>query len=460
VVNFRAGQWNAISVLLDANKMTSKVNTANAGSGATLDEAQSVGPMALYVAPGSGPIRFRSVAYKDIGRQRVPAEQLSANFRMKKLDDFDYAWDTAVADINRDGVNDIVAGPYYYLGPNFTERREIYLANTFAPGNQFADNMITFADDYTGDGWPDVLATELRQLVIYVNPQKVARRWERHVVAPGVTSEIVVTADLDKDNFPELIFVQDGRVSFAKAKRGSPTTPWPVFYVSDAGMGGIHGLGVGDVNGDGRIDILNNKGWWEQPASGLTAKWTFHDTPFNDPSREPSSGGGEMAVADVNGDGLNDVVTSINAHGYGLGWFQQKRIGSAISFDYRPIMGDNTNVNPGDLAISELHAGAIAVDMNRDGVIDIVTGKRRWAHLDSNLDADPNGPSYLVWYKGVRDAKAPGGVRFTPEVIHNRSGVGSALTVTDVDKDGAVDVVTSTVHGTFVFFNRLGRTRK
>lgn len=461
ILNFRPGQWNEINVLIDANKMTSKVNGANGGSGSTFDEAQSAGSVALYLAPGSGSIRFKTTSYKDVGHQRVPLERISPNFRMQKLDDFDYAWDSAVADVTHDGVNDIIAGPYYYVGPKFVERREIYLANTFAPGNQFADNMITFAGDYTGDGWPDVLATELRQLVLYVNPQNAARRWQRHVIAPGITSEIVLSADLDKDGTPELIFVQEGKIAFAKAKRSDSTTPWPVFFVSDAGMGGIHGLGVGDINGDGRPDILNNKGWWEHPAAGLTAKWVFHDTPFNDPSREPSGGGGEMSVADVNADGLNDVVTSINAHGYGLGWFQQKRSSTGnITFEYRAIMGDNTNTNPGNLAISELHAGAIAVDMNRDGVVDIVTGKRRWAHLDSNLDADPNGPSYLVWYKGVRDAKAPGGVRFTPEVIHNRSGVGSALTVTDVDKDGAPDVVTSTVHGTFVFFNRLARGGK
>ena len=78
----------------------------------------------------------------------------------------------------------------------------------------------------------------------------------------------------------------------------------------------------------------------------------------------------------------------------------------------------------------------------------------------SNNDLDPNGPSYLLWYKGVRDAKAPGGVRFTPEVIHNRSGVGSSIAVTDVDKDGASDIVTSGVHGTFVFLNKGAPAKK
>ena len=46
--------------------------------------------------------------------------------------------------------------------------------------------------------------------------------------------------------------------------------------------------------------------------------WKFHPTAFG-------RGGAEMAVYDVNGDGLNDVVTSLQAHGFGLSWFEQKR---------------------------------------------------------------------------------------------------------------------------------------
>ena len=455
-VNFNAGQWNTISAVLDTNLIKSTVNGRSGGGGVTLDEAQSFGPIALYVGEGSGEVRFRTTAYKDIGAQGAPAESTSPNFRKLQLDGFSYAWDTAVADINRDGANDVVSGAHYYLGPDFIKRREIYIATTNNPGHQYVDNMVSYAHDFTGDGWPDVLATELRQLVMYVNPRGEARRWARHVIAPGVNSELALMQDLDKDGAPELIFGQGGRVAFAKMKQGDPTSPWPVFFVSDAGGGGIHGYGVGDISGDGRPDILHVKGWWEQPANGLTgAAWKFHATPFNDPADEPASGGGDMAVVDVNGDGRNDVITSLNAHGFGLSWFEQKRSPSGeISFTPHRIMGDFTRDNPGDLTFTELHAGAVAADFDKDGVMDFVTGKRRWAHLDTNSDPDPNGLSVLVLYKGVRDARAAGGVRFTPEVIHNRSGVGSSVTVTDINKDGYPDVTTSTVHGTFVFLNR------
>ena len=462
-LSFKAGAWNDVNAIIDTNRLSATVNWTRGPTGVTLDEAQSFGPFALYVGAGSGEVRFRNTAYKDLGRQSAPAERLSSSFRMQKLDDFTYAWDAAVADINHDGINDVVAGPYYYLGPNYTERREIYVASTYDPGHQYVGNMVTFAHDFTGDGWPDVLATEFRQLALYVNPKGEPRRWTRHVIAPGVSSELALMADLDKDGTPELIFVQEGRVAFAKPKRSDPTTPWPVFFVSDAGLGGNHSFGVGDINGDGRVDIVQVRGWWEQPAGGVTAAaWKFHATPFNDPaSTEPATGGGVMSVVDVNGDGLADVITSLNAHGFGLGWFEQKRSGAGdISFTPHMLMGDFTEANAGGLTFSQLHAGAIAADLNRDGVIDFVTGKRRWAHLDTYSDPDPNGESLLVWYRGARDPKAPGGVRFTPEVIHNRSGVGSSLTVTDINKDGRPDIVTSGVHGTFVFWGRTPRAKK
>jgi hypothetical protein len=457
-VNFNAGQWNEVHASVDTNVVEMTVNGRPGGSGVMFDEAQSYGPIALYVGAGSGEVRFRTVAYKDIGAQVVAAERVSPNFRKLQLDGFAYAWDTAMADINRDGVNDIVAGPYYYLGPDFTRRREIYIASTTNPGHQYMDNMVTFAHDFTGDGWPDVLATELRQLVLYVNPRGEARRWQRHVVAPGVTSELALMRDLDKDGVPELIFGQGGRLTIAKMKANDPTSVWPVFFVSDAGMAGNHGYGVGDINGDGRLDLIGNRGWWEQPAGGLTsAAWTFHDTPFNDPGsgEAVSGGGGVMSVVDVNGDGRADVITSLAAHGFGLSWFEQKRsVNGAITFVPHTIMGDYSRDNPGNLTFSQLHAGAVAGDFNKDGVIDFVTGKRKWAHLDADGDPDPNSPAVVVLYKGVRDAKAPGGVRFTPEVIDNRSGIGSAVTVADIDKDGWLDVASSGVHGTFVFLNR------
>jgi hypothetical protein len=453
-----AGVWHRMDLLIDTNMLRARLNGGRGGvGGVTLDDAQGFGVIGLYVGPGSGEVRFRNIAYKDLGRQTVETERVSRNYRMQKLDDFSYAWDTAVADINRDGHTDVVAGPYYYLGPTFENRREIYVAATYAPGTQYAPNMITYTHDFDSDGWPDVLATEGRQMVLYVNPRGEPRRWARYLVVPGNSSELTLLEDLDVDGMPEVLLVQGGRVAFATVDPASPMTPWPVFFVSEMGQGTLHSFGVGDINGDGRKDIVQVKGWWEQPAGGVTAAaWTFHPYTFNSPDypAEAPEGGGDMAVVDVNGDGLADVISSINAHGWGLAWYEQTRANGSISFISHLIMGDHTRKNPGGLTVSQLHAGAVAADVNHDGVVDFFTGKKQWSHLDSNLDPDPAGPPYLLLYRGVRDRSSPGGVRFDPEVIHNRSGVGSSLTVTDLDRDGTHDVVTSGVRGTFVFWGK------
>jgi hypothetical protein len=159
-----------------------------------------------------------------------------------------------------------------------------------------------------------------------------------------------------------------------------------------------------------------------------------------------------MGVYDVNGDGLNDVVTSLQAHGFGLAWFEQKRTDGKISFVKHSIMGDFSGPSAGDVTFTEPH-GMTFADIDGDGIPDMIVGKRYWSHEESYTDPDPYGPAVLYWYRTVRDKSAPGGARFVPELIHNRSGVGSHLAAVDLNGDGAVDIITSTDKGTFIFFN-------
>jgi hypothetical protein len=161
-----------------------------------------------------------------------------------------------------------------------------------------------------------------------------------------------------------------------------------------------------------------------------------------------------MGVYDVNGDGLNDIVTSLGAHGWGLAWFEQKRDKSgAISFTEHMIMDDYSTKNPGGVTFSELHGSTVA-DIDGDGIPDFAVGKRVFSHQESYVDPDPYGPGVLYWFRTVRNSKAPGGAEFVPELIHNRSGAGSTVLAVDLNKDGAIDVVTSTNRGTFIFWGK------
>ncbi len=122
-------------------------------------------------------------------------------------------------------------------------------------------------------------------------------------------------------------------------------------------------------------------------------------------------GGAVMGVYDVNGDGLADVVTALNAHGWGLAWFEQKRDAAGkISFVKHMIADDLTTQkeNAGGVVFSEPHASAFA-DVNGDGIPDFIVGKRYLSHVNTYLDPDPFGQPVLYVYKVVRDPKAPGG---------------------------------------------------
>ena len=458
----RPGDWNDFEAMLDANIIRAFINNAGP-SGVAEDEMGRFGAVALYVG-GTAGVEFRGIAWKDLAVKFRPVEQVSRRFRAQQLSDFYYSFGASADDFNRDGVTDIVAGPHIYFGPDYTKSREIYLSTTLNPSTTFAsDCWMQYSGDFTGDGWPDVLNASFSGAnagaTLYINPKGEARRWDSVRVTTAQQTEIAVLRDVDGDGKPELVYGAGGAMHYAKPDPANPTGPWTVRTVSETGYATAHGVGVGDINGDGRMDILNAYGWWQQPAPGAAAgPWTYHPQAFARAIGRASAGGSVMAVYDVNGDKLNDVVTSLAAHGWGLAWYEQKRDASgAISFVQHMIMDDhNSTANAGGVAFSQLH-GTTHADIDGDGIQDFIVGKRYWSHQDTQIDPDPYGPAVVYWYRTVRNPKAPGGAEFIPELIHNQSGVGSDAWAGDINKDGRVDVVTSTKFGTFVFWGQAPR---
>ncbi len=453
----RPDDWNQVEIIFDANVIRAFLNQDRAsGGGVAEDEDGRYGPLALYVG-GAGEVRFKDIGYKDLAIRVAPDEQVSSRFRMQRLNEFYYAWSAAADDFDHDGSLDVVAGPYIYFGPDYTKYREILMAHTWNPSREYAnDCMVQYAGDMTGDGWSDVICSNLGTPVfLYVNPKGESRRWDKYQVIPRIQNEIIDLKDVDGDGKRELVYVADGTLRYAKPDPAKPTEPWIVHTISERGFTTGHGLGVGDINGDGRQDIVNAYGWWEQPPAGSNqGLWIYHPQVFGTWSRCCGVGGALMGVYDANGDGLNDVVTSLEAHGFGLGWYEQKRDAAGqISFVEHVIAGNYGAKNAGGVTFSQPH-GAFFADVDGDGVPDFIVGKRYWSHLDVFNDADPYGPPVLYWYRTVRNPKAPGGAEFVPELIHNRSGAGSELLAVDLNKDGAMDVVTATDRGTFIFWGR------
>ena len=193
-----------------------------------------------------------------------------------------------------------------------------------------------------------------------------------------------------------------------------------------------HGLGVGDVNGDGRLDVICTGGWWEQPekADGKTP-WKFHPGKIGDACAD-------MYALDIDGDGIPDVLSS-SAHGMGIWWHKQVKNKEKKTTSFR-----TEALFP--KLVSQTHAMVMA-DMNGDGLKDFVTGKRWWAHGASG-DVNPNDPAKVYWFE-AKKAK-DGMMSFTPHEIDDDSGIGTQFYVGDVNGDGHPDVVTSNKKGTFL----------
>lgn len=381
------------------------------------------------------------------------AAAATPSHRRLQLDDKFYAEGAVFADLNHDGAMDVVAGPFWYEGPAYKVRHEIYEPKPYDP-LKYSENFIAAANDVDGDGWTDVLVIGFPGLdaAWYRNPGHREGRWAKHHVHAPVDNESAMYVDLTGDGRLQIVCSSGGKYGYAAPDPSDPTRPWvfhPISTHSNAFQRYTHGLGVGDVDQDGRNDLIERGGWWQQPASSESGEaWTHHVVAFS------KAGGAQMGVIDINGDGLPDVVTSKAAHGYGLSWFEQVRAADgAITFREHAILPEEADKKFKGVQFSQLHAVVLA-DVNGDGVPDIVTGKRWWAH---GPDKDPDPMGTPVVYAFIAGKGAGGAVTFSPMLIDDASGIGTQFDARDVNGDKRADFAISNKRGTFVLLSTAAR---
>ncbi len=341
----------------------------------------------------------------------------------------------AVGDVNHDGKLDILSGDVWYAGPDFKKMSEVRKVGAYDGTKGYSNCFANFAQDVNGDGWIDSIVIGLPDgpCLWYENPKNRAGHWKERMVVGSACNETPIFADLLGDGKPALVFAV--RPKGQMAWFGIPKDLEGLWEMNIIASGPdapgtekySHGLGAGDINGDGRCDVLVNEGWWQAPRKRTRANWKFHPANLGEDCAN-------MLVYDVDGDGDSDVISS-SAHRYGIWWFEQD--GS----DFKQHLISKKYSQP--------HA-IILADMNRDGVMDLVTGKRHLAHQGK----DPGGldPAMLYWFELRRPET--GAPEFVLHEIDDDSGVGTQFEVIDMNGDGTLDIVTSNKKGVRVFLQR------
>ncbi len=352
-------------------------------------------------------------------------------FEKQVLDDRFRSEGVAVGDFNHDGRLDIAAGYLYYAAPDW---KPVPVAHDPPPQfnpKSYSASFVNHAEDLNGDGWVDLIVVGFpgKETRWYENPQGKPQLWKKHILLQETSNESPTFVDIDGDGKRELICASGRRYGFAR-RSAEPTALWSFVPISEAvpqwARRFYHGLGVGDINGDGRLDVVIPDGWWEAPKDRNQGPWTFHPARLGGPCAQ-------MHVFDIDGDGDADVLSS-SAHNFGIWWHEQTPQG--------------WRTHEIDRSFSQTHALCVA-DINGDGLLDFVTGKRWWAH--GGRDPGGDQPAVMYWFELRREK---GQVQWIPHLFDHNSGIGTQFVVTDVDGDGLLDVVTSNKKGVFFFRQR------
>lgn len=322
----------------------------------------------------------------------------------------------AVFDVDHDGDLDIVAGGYWYEAPEWTRHFVRDVENI----NGRYDDYSSQPQDVNGDGWTDLISVNYRSRSIYWvrHPGDLSREWSRHIIDTPGRSETGRLFDIDADG--DLDILPNG-TDYAAWYEFSLAGDEPQWERHDLPMElAGHGIGFGDMNGDGRRDIIGCRGWAEAPEDRSGGEWIWR--PEFDLGQGVSI---PILVADPEGDGDADLIAA-HGHDFGLFWVEQST-------------GDDGRRDWTRHSIDDSWSCAHALlwaDIDGDERDDLIAGKRYLGH--DGRDPGETDPLCIYWY-----GYDPATSSWQRHEIHYGGIVGMDLDpkAVDLDGDGDIDLV-------------------
>ena len=338
----------------------------------------------------------------------------------------------AAGDVNKDGMLDVMAGTFWFEAPNWN-RHELDVPEIHSIGG-YGNSFLNFSMDVNGDGWIDMIRIGFpsKEARWYENPKNKKGHWKSHLVFHSVGNESPVFVDIDGDGKKDLLCNDpiNKKVVWVSPPRSKGDTVWTTSIISSDTLIGTHlfthGLGYGDLNGDGYKDVIIRDGWWEGSKNPKKPDWKFHKEALGPECAQ-------MYAIDMDGDGDKDILSS-SAHNYGIWWYEQIKKADSVNWKQHDIFK----------AFSQSHGLGLA-DINGDGSPDLIAGKRFWAHNGS--DPGEREPAVIYWFE-YKPGRKP---QWIPHLIDSTSGVGLHVVTQDMNKDGLPDIVVSNKKGVFVF---------
>ncbi len=365
------------------------------------------------------------------GLRQTPEPRLGAGFKLHIINAESRFEAAGICDVNKDGKLDIFSGGSWYAAPDWKEH---FVRKVQYVGNYYYD-FASLPMDVDGDGWTDIVSAAWHNKMLFWvrNPGKAGGEWQVCEIDTPGNMETALSFDINGDGQLDILpnIMRDAAwYEFHRDPSAKHKVRWEKHPLPKEAAG--HGNGAGDINGDGRCDIVAPKGWVEQPAEA-SGEWVWHAEFDLGHCSVPA------LVHDVDGDKDADIIWGFG-HNYGLFWLQQgKDADGKRTWTKHDI----------DNSWSQPHFMLLA-DLDNDGDKELVTGKRYHAH--NGKDPGGNDPKCLYYYTFDRPQ-----AKWQRHLISESGEVAFGINTqaADMDNDGDIDIVAPGKSGLYLLENLL-----